>query len=100
METFLTIFEKIRVHTRLHALQAMRSMMCDIIVFEFLPYENGKLAFKKKKNHTGDRFRKSAFSGEKIPHFQKYPSSLVCQPLQEWVIILGQLLITPNAKCL
>ena len=45
METFLTIFEKIRVHTRLHALQGMRSMMCDIIVFEFLPYENGKLAF-------------------------------------------------------
>ena len=39
------MFEKIRVHTRLHALQGMRSMMCDIIVFEFLPYENDKLTF-------------------------------------------------------
>ena len=45
MEAFFTIFEKIRIHTRLHALQGVRSMMCDIIVFEFLPYENGKLAF-------------------------------------------------------
>ena len=71
METFFTIFEKIRVHTRLHVLQGMRSMMCDIIVFEF-----------EKKIHTGDRFRKSAFSGEKIPHFQKYPlrSSMSTSP--------------------
>ena len=36
---FFSVFEK------LHALQGMRSVVYDIIVFELLPYENDKLAF-------------------------------------------------------
>ena len=42
---FFPVFEKIRVHTPLHALQGMRSVVYDIIVFELFPYENDKLAF-------------------------------------------------------
>ena len=73
METFLTIFEKIRVRTRLHALQGMRSMMCDIIVFESAFHTKTVSWRFKKKITLGTAFESLRFLEKKFPIFKNIP---------------------------